>query len=59
MINDAIVRGTSRPNTLGRPGTIFEFDFGRQIGTDLGGNAASRLRVIVAPSGNVLTAFPF
>jgi hypothetical protein len=35
MVNDAVRRGASRPNTNGRAGTIFELDFGRQIGTDI------------------------
>jgi hypothetical protein len=59
MIDEAVWQGTSRANTLGRPGTIFERSFGRQIGVDMGGNAASNLRVVVSPGGEVITAFPF
>ncbi len=33
--------------------------FGHQIGVDIGGNAASNLRVVVSPTGDVITAFPF
>jgi len=59
MIDEAVSGGTSRPNTLGRPGTIFEHTFGRPIGIDIAGNPASHLRVVVSPSGEVITAFPF
>jgi hypothetical protein len=59
MIDDAVRNGSFRPNTGGRPGTIFEYDFGSSIGTNIGGNATSRLRVVVDPNGNVITAFPF
>jgi hypothetical protein len=57
---DATVRGGAfRPNTGGRPGTIFEHNFGPTIGTNAGGRATSRLRVVVDPNGNVITAFPY
>jgi len=59
MIDQAVWQGTSRANTLGRAGTIFEHNFGRQIGVDMGGNAASSLRVVTSPAGEVITAFPF
>lgn len=59
MVNDAVRRGASRPNTNGRAGTIFELDFGRQIGTDIAGNIATKLRVVLRPDGTVKTAFPF
>jgi len=59
MIDQAVWQGTSRANSLGRAGTIFEHNFGRQIGVDMGGNAASNLRVVTSPSGEVITAFPF
>ena len=59
LINTATTKGTFRPNTFGRPGTIAEFNFGRTIGTNIGGNAASNLRVVIGPNGSVITAFPF
>ena len=59
MIRETVEKGTPRANTGGRPGTIFEHDFGRSIGTDIGGNASSRLRVVVQPDSIVTTAFPY
>lgn len=59
LIDDAVRNGSDRPNTRGRPGTIFEHNFGGTIGTNIEGNATSRLRVVVDPDGNVITAFPF
>lgn len=59
MVDKAVSDGAWRPNTLGRPGTIFEYDFGRPIGIDMNGNSASHLRVVVSPQGEVITAFPF
>jgi RHS repeat-associated protein len=59
MIDEAVSAGISRANTRGRPGTIFEHNFGRQVGIDIAGNPASNLRVVVSPSGEVVTAFPF
>jgi hypothetical protein len=59
MIKEGVGKGVSRPNTRNRPGTIFEHDFGRQIGVDISGNPATRIRVVVRPDGTVVTAFPF
>lgn len=59
MIDDAVNNGSARPNTAGRPGTLFERDLGRVIGTNSAGNATRRLRVVVDPSSNVITAFPY
>jgi RHS repeat-associated protein len=59
MISEAVSRGASRANTLGRPGQIFEYNFGRTIGTGVAGNAASNLRVVVNAAGEVVTAFPY
>jgi RHS repeat-associated protein len=59
MIDEAVASGSSRANTMGRPGTIFEYDFGRTIGIDIGGSSTSRLRVVVDPTGDVTTAFPY
>jgi len=59
MINEAVANGHSRENTQGRPGEIYEYDFGRPIGTTINGAPASRLRVVVSTRGQVITAFPF
>lgn len=57
MINDTATKGVgtlSRNNT-----TKFEYDFGRQIGTDIGGRPATRMRLIIDnQTGSVVTAFP-
>ena len=59
MIDDVFEKGAIRPNTQGRPGHIFEYDFGRSIESNPAGFATSMLRVIRAPNGTVITAFPF
>jgi len=59
MINEAVRNGHARHNTHGRPGTIYEYDFQRQIGTTIDGGPASRLRVVVSTRSEVITAFPF
>jgi len=45
--------------SLTDPFKIFEYDFGRAIGTDIAGNSATSLRVVVNPAGKVVTAFPY
>jgi hypothetical protein len=59
LINEAVRNGHSRPNTNGRPGVIYEYDFRRQIGTNIDGQPAARLRVVVNQRNQVVTAFPF
>jgi hypothetical protein len=59
MINETVRNGHSRHNTHGRPGTIYEYDFQRQIGTTIDGGPATRLRVVVSTRNEVITAFPF
>jgi len=59
MINEAVRNGRARHNTHGRSGTIYEYDFQRQIGTTIDGGVASRLRVVVSNRNEVITAFPF
>jgi hypothetical protein len=59
MINEAVRNGRARHNTHGRPGTLFEYDFQRQIGTTIDGGPATRLRVVVSNRNEVTTAFPF
>jgi hypothetical protein len=59
MIKTASTKGTFRPNTMGRAGTIAENNFGKIIGTTSKGASATNLRVIIGVDGNVITAFPF
>ena len=59
MISEAVANGHSRENTHGRSGEIYEYDFGRPIGTTINGGSASRLRVVINTRGQVVTAFPF
>jgi hypothetical protein len=59
LINQAVQNGHSRINTNGRPGVIYEYDFHRQIGTNIDGQPATRLRVVVNKRNQVVTAFPF
>jgi hypothetical protein len=59
LVREAVANGRARPNTNGRPGQIYEYDFGRPIGTTINGGPASRLRVVVSPRNQIITAFPF
>jgi len=59
MIDEAVADGRMRPNTHGRPGAIIEYDFHRKIGTNSRGGPARRLRVVIGPENEVITAFPF
>lgn len=59
LIDEAVAKGRVRINSHGRPGAVFEYDFGRPIGINIQGEPASRLRVVVAPDHTVITAFPF
>ncbi|MBV9391755.1 MAG: hypothetical protein JOY96_07690 [Verrucomicrobia bacterium] len=59
MIDESVANGQVRPNTNGRAGEIFEYDFQRAIGTGTRGEPATRLRVVVSPRNKVVTAFPF
>jgi hypothetical protein len=56
MIEEAAARGTWTPDRFGR--SRIEFDFGRQIGVDMACNPTSRIRIIVEPNLDVVTAFP-
>jgi hypothetical protein len=58
MINQTVRSGSVRSNTNGRPGRIYEYDFGHPIGTTLNGEPATRMRVVVNPRNQVVTAFP-
>jgi hypothetical protein len=59
MIYEAVANGRLRENTHGRSGEIYEYDFGRPIGTAINGGPASRLRVVINTRDEVVTAFPF
>ena len=59
MIETTATQGTVRTNTHGRPGKIAEYDFKRPIGTTINGSPATRLRVVIAPDGYLITAFPY
>jgi hypothetical protein len=59
LIQQTVANGRVRQNTNGRPGQIYEHDFGRPIGTRINGGPATRLRVVVSPRNQVVTAFPF
>ncbi|WP_304598490.1 RHS repeat-associated core domain-containing protein [Mesonia sp. K7] len=59
LINTTTTEGAFRLNTRGRPGVIAEYNFGRVIGTNINGNSATNLRVVISPKGEVITAFPF
>ena len=59
LINEAVANGRARPNTNGRPGEIYEYDFSRRIGIKINGEPASKLRVVVSPRNQLITAFPF
>jgi hypothetical protein len=59
MINTTTTQGVFQANTMGRTGTIAEYNFGRVIGTTSSGAPASSLRVVIGINGNVITAFPF
>jgi hypothetical protein len=59
LINEAVHSGRARQNTHGRSGTLYEYDFRRQIGTTIDGGTATRLRVVLNTRNEVVTAFPF
>ena len=59
LINEAVANGRVRPNSNGRPGEIYEYDFSRPIGIKINGEPASKLRVVVSPRNQLITAFPF
>jgi RHS repeat-associated protein len=56
LIEDAVQKGAKSASRFGR--TEYVQDFGRQIGTDIKGRVASRLKVVVEASGEVVTAYP-
>jgi hypothetical protein len=59
MVDETVENGSSRENTNGRPGRIYEYDFGHPIGIKFNGRSAYRLRVVVNDRNELVTAFPF
>jgi hypothetical protein len=59
MVDETVENGRSRENTNGRPGRIYEYDFGHPIGIKMNGRPAYRLRVVVNDRNELVTAFPF
>lgn len=59
IIGETASKGAVRANTNGRAGNIYEYSFGKIIGTNSSGNATSKLRVVLDASGKVITAFPY
>ena len=59
MVDQTVESGRSRENTNGRPGRIYEYDFGHPIGIKINGRPAYRLRVVVNDRNELVTAFPF
>ncbi len=56
MIEDTISNGSNYGSILDR--TVYEYDFGRDIGVDRSGGNATRLRVILDKFGDVVSSFP-
>jgi hypothetical protein len=56
LIKEAVQKGAKSASRFGR--TEYVHDFGRQIGTDIKGRVASRIKVVVEASGEVVTAYP-
>jgi len=59
LVGEAVADGHVRQNSHGRPGQIYEYDFGHPIGTNIDGRPAYRLRVVVNQRNQLITAFPF
>jgi hypothetical protein len=59
LVGEAVAKGRVRQNSHGRPGQIYEYDFGHPIGIAIDGRAAYRLRVVVNQRNQLVTAFPF
>ena len=59
LVSQAVANGRVRQNSHGRPGQIYEYDFGRPIGINIEGRPAYRLRVVVNRWNELVTAFPF
>jgi hypothetical protein len=59
LVTVAVANGRVRQNTYGRPGKIYEYDFGHPLGVKIDGSPAYRLRVVVNRWNELVTAFPF
>jgi hypothetical protein len=59
LVGEAVAKGRVRQNSHGRPGQIYEYDFGHPIGINIDGRPAYRLRVVVNQRNQLITAFPF
>jgi hypothetical protein len=59
LVSQAVANGRVRQNSHGRPGQIYEYDFGRPIGITIEGRPAYRLRAVVNRWNELVTAFPF
>jgi hypothetical protein len=59
LLGEAVANGRVRQNSHGRPGQIYEYDFGHPIGINIDGRPAYRLRVVVNQRNQLITAFPF
>jgi hypothetical protein len=59
LVGEAVANGRVRQNSHGRPGQIYEYDFGHPIGMNIEGRPAYRLRVVVNQRNQLVTAFPF
>lgn len=59
LVGEAVSNGRVRQNSHGRPGQIYEYDFGHPIGVNIDGRPAYRLRVVVNQRNQLITAFPF
>jgi hypothetical protein len=59
LVGEAVANGRIRRNTHGRPGQLYEYDFGHPIGVTIDGRPAYRLRVVVNRWNQLVTAFPF
>lgn len=59
LVSEAVANGRVRQNSHGRPGQIYEYDFGHPIGINIDGRPAYRLRVVVNQRNQLITAFPF
>jgi hypothetical protein len=59
LVSEAVANGRVRQNSHGRPGQIYEYDFGHPIGVNIDGRPAYRLRVVVNRWNQLITAFPF
>jgi hypothetical protein len=59
LVGEAVANGRVRQNSHGRPGQIYEYDFGHPIGINIDGRPAYRLRAVVNQRNQLITAFPF